>query len=226
MPNLYLLRHLKSQWNIENRFAGWTDGVLSKNCKNDAEKIAKILMDEKIDKIYSSSLFRNMDTIARIYEFFLQKYPFFIHLDKGKMKKWGNYEDISENDVSVYISDALNERYYGRLQGLNKDKTMEKYSETKVRLWRRSYNVAPPGGESEKDVYKRVIKFFKKYPEKDLKSKKDVLIVASHNPLRALAKHVEKISDEDIINFEISYGGLIKYELDDLLKLMNKKVVA
>jgi len=224
MPKLILLRHLKSQWNLENRFAGWTDGPLCQEGKEKAKEIAEKLSQFKIDKIYTSPLFRNQDTVSKIFED-SQKYPFFIHLDGGKMQKWGHNTDISENDVPVFISEKLNERYYGKLQGENKETAMQKYGKEQVRLWRRSYDVAPPGGESLKDVMKRTIPFYKKFIEKDLKEKKNVLIVASHNSLRAIVKYVEKISDKDIINLEIPYAGLTEYELDEFLNLKNKKIL-
>ncbi len=224
MPKLILLRHLKSQWNLENRFAGWTDGPLCQEGKESAKEIAEKLSQFKIDEIYTSPLFRNQDTVARIFEY-ASKYPFFIHYDGGKMGKWGNYTDKSQNDTPVYVSEKLNERYYGNLQGLNKDEIKQKYGEEKVHLWRRSYDMAPPGGESLKDVVKRTIPFYKKYVEKDLKEGKNVLIVASHNSLRSIVKYVEKISDKDIINLEIPYGGLIEYELDESLKLIDKRTL-
>ena len=99
---------------------------------------------------------------------------------------------------------------------------MQKYGQEKVHLWRRSYKVAPPGGESLADVCKRTTSFYKKYIEKDLKDGKNVLIVASHNSLRAIIKYVENISDEDIINLEIPYGGIVEYELDETLKIREK----
>lgn len=222
MAKLILLRHLKSQWNLENRFAGWTDGPLSQEGKEMAKEIAQKLSQFKIDKIYTSPLFRNQDTVARIFEG-SEKYPFFIHLDGGKMQKWGNFMDIGENDVLVYVSEKLNERYYGRLQGLNKDETKRKYGEEKVQIWRRSYEIAPPGGESLKDVFNRTIPFYKKYIEKDLKEGKNVLIVASHNSLRALVKYIERIPDKDIPNLEIPYAGIIVYELDDSGRLLALK---
>ncbi len=214
MAKLFLLRHLKSQWNQDNRFAGWTDGPLAKGQSKDASDMANRIFLDKIDIIYSSPLFRNMDTVAKILECLPGKYPFFIRLDGGKMQKWGNYTDISDNDIPTYLSENLNERYYGKLQGLNKEDTIKKYGAEQVHLWRRSYNVAPPGGESEKDVYKRTIPFYKKYIEKDLKEGKNVLIVASHNSLRAIVKYIDNISDEDIINLELPFGGLLKYEFD------------
>ncbi|MGA2418212.1 MAG: histidine phosphatase family protein [Candidatus Staskawiczbacteria bacterium] len=215
MSKLFLLRHLKSQWNLEDRFAGWTDGPLAKGDGGDAQNLADKIFQDKIDVIYSSPLFRNMDTVAKILECLPEKYPFFIHLYGGKMQKWGNYADISENDIPTYLSENLNERYYGKLQGLNKEDTIKKYGEKEVHLWRRSYDVAPPGGESEKDVYKRTVPFYKKYIEKDLKSGKNVLVVASHNSLRAIVKYVENISDEKIIDLELPFGALIKYEFDN-----------
>ncbi len=227
MVKLFLLRHLKSQWNADNRFTGWVDVVLNKNDIEEAKSLAaKTINRHKIDKIYSSALFRNMDTVARMFEYSDNKeYPLFIHLDAGKMQKWGNYGHIEENEFPVFVSEKLNERYYGKLQGENKEETIKKYGEKIVQQWRRSYRIAPPGGESLKKVFKRVIPFFKKYPEKDLKEGKNVLIVASHNSLRAIAKYIEKISEEKIIDFEIPYAGVIEYEFDEKLKLQSKNII-
>jgi len=212
MSKLFLLRHLLSQWNDENRFSGWVDVPLSQEGLGDAQKISQQLFDNKIDKIYSSTLFRNKCTVLEILKQ-IGKYPIFVYLDQGKMKKWGNFIDISENDFEVYVTEKLNERYYGKIQGLNKQDLMKKYGENQVKLWRRSYKIAPPGGESLEDVYKRIIPFYKKHIEKDLKNNKNVLIVASHNPLRALIKYIDKIPDQDIINLEIDYGELIEYNI-------------
>jgi len=225
MSKLFLVRHIKSQWNEENRFTGWMDVPIDENENLKAKEIRDKLFKYQIDKIYSSTLFRNLDTIARMFEFGNRRYPVFIHLDKGKMRDWGHFIDISDEDVPVYVSEKLNERYYGKLQGENKETAVKKYGEEKVHLWRRSYNVAPPGGESLKDVYKRTIPFYKKYIEKDLKAGENVLIVASHNSLRAIVKHVEDISDEKIIGLEIPYGGVIEYEIDGSLKMKSKKVL-
>ncbi len=223
MSKLILLRHIKSQWNEENRFTGWMDVPLDEKEIPKAKEIADKIFQFQIDKIYTSPLFRNKDTVARMFEFGNKKYPVFLHLDGGKMQEWGNYTDISENDVPVFVSEKLNERYYGKIQGENKDTAAKKYGEEKVHLWRRSYDVAPPGGESLKDVCKRTTPFYQKYIEKDLKEEKNVLIVASHNSLRAIVKYLEKISESDIINLEIPYGGIILYDFDGLLRLRSKK---
>jgi len=223
MAKLFLLRHLKSQWNLDDRFAGWCDNPLSKEGADTAKAIAESMGGQIFDVVYTSPLIRNMQTVIKILKNTGngEKYPFFIHLDGGKMQKWGNFTDISENDLSVFVSENLNERYYGKMQGLNKEDIAKKYGEGKVHLWRRSYDVAPPGGESEKDVYKRVFPFYKKLIEKDLKSGKNVLVVASHNSLRAIVKYVENISDKEIIDLELPFGALIKYnfEGDKYIKL-------
>lgn len=225
MSKLILLRHLKSQWNKENRFAGWTDNPLAKSEFKKAKGIAKKIFKFKIDKVYSSPLFRNMETVARIFDYVPRKYPFFIHLDGGKMQKWGNYLDIIKNDVPVYVTEKLNERYYGRLQGANKKEAMKKYGFEKVHLWRRSYDIAPPGGESLRDVVKRTTPFYKKYIERDLRKGKNVLVVASHNALRAIIKHIESIGDKEIINIEVPFAGLIGYDFDNSLKLKKKMIL-
>lgn len=223
MAKLYLQRHLKSQWNLEDRFAGWTDGPLTKDSDILAKEFAKEIEKINIDRAYCSVQFRSMDTLASIFDNIPEKYPMFLHIDEGKMEKWGSYENKSPNELEVFVTESLNERYYGKLQGLNKKEMIEKLGEEQVRLWRRSYDIAPPGGESLKDVCKRVDPFYKKYIEKDLKEGKDILVVASHNSLRAIVKYVENVSEKDIANVELPFGGLLEYEFDDELKLIGKK---
>ena len=223
MAKLFLLRHLKSQWNEEeNRFTGWVDVPLEEKQQKKAKELAKKIFKRRIDKIYCSPLFRNMDTAAEILEYD-EKYPIFIHLDPVKKKEWRKFKDISQKDIPVYVSEKLNERYYGKLQGLDKKEIIKKHGKEEVKKWRRSYETAPPGGENLKDVFKRTVPFYKKYIEKDLKKGENVLIVASHNPLRALVKYIEKISDKDIIGFEIPFAGLLKYDFDKKLNLLKKE---
>lgn len=213
MAKLFLQRHLKSQWNVENRFSGWVDNPLSEEGISQGQEAADLIKDIEFDKVYTSPLSRNKQTVLRIFRLAGGKYPVFKYMD-GKMGKWGNMSG-PENFMPVYVSEALNERYYGKLQGLNKSETIEKYGEEQVHLWRRSYNIAPPGGESLKDVCKRVNPFFKKYAEKDLKEGKNILIVASHNSLRAIVKYVENISNDKIMDIELPFGSLIKYEFEN-----------
>lgn len=226
MVKLFLLRHMKSVWNEENRFTGWTNVPLNKKGIKNAEKIAKKIFKFKIDKIYTSNLFRNQDTVARIIGH-NNRYPIFINLDESEMQNKGNYTKMNKNEFPVYVTKNLNERYYGKLQGENKESTMKKYGKEKVQLWRRSYDIAPPGGESLKDVEKRTIPFFNKYIKKELNNGNNVLIVSSHNSLRIIIKNIEKISNTDIIKTEVPYGGLIEYNFKknslNKLELINKK---
>lgn len=198
MPKLILLRHLQSQWNLENKFTGWTDIPLSKEGVRSAKEVAGKLATFTIDKVYTSPLVRNKETVSLI------------------------LENLGKKDLPLMIDKALNERNYGKLQGLNREETMKKYGKEQVHLWRRSYNIAPPGGESLADVVKRATPFFRKYIENDLKNSKNVLVVASHNSLRALVKYIEKIPNKDIINFEVPYGGSLRYEFErGLYKKLN-----
>lgn len=215
MAKLYLQRHLKSQWNLEDRFAGWTDGPLSKEGLEMAKTAAEKLSGLPIDVAFTSPLIRNMQTVISVLGSLGDRYPLFKHLDGGNMQKRGNYTDIGGDGLQVYVSENLNERYYGKLQGLNKAETKKKYGEDKVLLWRTSYDVAPPGGESGEDVYKRVVPFYKKKIEKELKAGRNVLIITSHHPLRAIVKYIEKIPTEKMIGVEIPFGGLVKYEFNN-----------
>ncbi len=224
MAKLILLRHLKSKWNEENRFTGWVDVPLSEEGIRKARLISKKVFRGRIDTAYSSPLLRNQNTLVRILDY-VDRYPIFNWLDKGRMRDWGNYEDISKDDIPVYISEALNERYYGKLQGMNKDSVKKKYGERMVQMWRRGYDTPPLGGESLKDTFGRTIPFYRKYIERDLRKGKNVLVVASHNALRAIIKYIEKISDKDIFKKEIPYGGIMEYEFDKKLSLRSKKVL-
>lgn len=188
MAELFLQRHLKSQWNLENKFTGWTDVPLCQEGIEAAKEAAKKFAGLEIDKVYTSPLIRNKETASLI------------------------LKNLGKEKLPVIIDKALDERNYGELQGLNKEETKKKFGEEQVQLWRRSYDVAPPGGESGKDVCKRTITFFKKYIEKDLKEGKNVLVVASHNSLRAIVKYVENISDEKFGEIELPFGALVKYD--------------
>ncbi len=214
MAKLYLQRHLKSQWNLENRFAGWVDNPVSKEGSEMAPAAAKLLEGENFDVIFTSPLMRNQQTTVKILKLLGGKNPLFIHLDGGKMQKWGSFEGGNGTCIPAYVSEKLNERYYGKLQGLNKEEAKKTFGEEQVKLWRRSYDVAPPGGESLKDTFKRTVPFYKKYIESELKAGKNVLIVSSGNALRSIVKYIENIPDSEIINFEITFGGLVKYDFD------------
>ena len=123
-------------------------------------------------------------------------------------------DSVKKNYIPVYISERLNERHYGKLQGEDKVRMMRKYGKEQIHLWRRGFWNVPPEGENLRKTFKRAVPFYRRYIRKDLKQGKNVLVVASHNSLRALIKYIEKISNEDIINVEVHYGALLKYEFN------------
>ncbi len=227
MAKLILLRHFLSQWNKDNRFAGWVDNPLSARGILQANEVADKLLNANIGVVYTSPLIRNEETVLRVFERLSvqagvpDKYPLFLHLDGGKMQKWADFQGDGSY-TPVYVSEKLNERYYGKLQGLDKGESIKQYG-GKIQLWRRGFKDSPPGGESLKKVYDRVVFFFKKYIEKDLKQEKNVLLVASHNSLRALIKYIEGVSDEKITNVELGFGALLEYEFDSEMSLKSKK---
>jgi 2,3-bisphosphoglycerate-dependent phosphoglycerate mutase len=213
MAKLFLQRHLKSQWNLEDRYAGWVDNPLSDEGLAMADGVADLLKGEKFDVVFTSPLSRNQQTTIEILKRLGIK-PLFIHLDGGKLQKWGHFEGGNGTCIPTYVSEKINERYYGKLQGLNKAESKITFGEEQVKLWRRSYDVRPPAGESLKDTVKRTVPFYEKFILPELKAGKNVLVVSSGNSLRSIVKDVENIADDKIIDFEIPFGGLVKYDYD------------
>lgn len=199
MPQLVLIRHGQSQWNLENRFTGWIDIPLSPQGEEEARSAGEKLKGFKFDKVYTSVLQRAIQTyeIAK--------------------------EAAGLGDLPVEKDKALNERMYGDLQGLNKDECRQKFGAEQVQLWRRSYDINPPNGESLKDTAARVLPYYHAKIEPDLKAGKDILIVAHGNSLRALIMYIENISKENIVKLEIPTGVPIVYELDKDLKIVSKE---
>ncbi len=201
MPQLILLRHGESQWNLENRFTGWVDVPLSPRGKKEAEEAGLKLKSLPIDCAYTSVLRRAIDTLD-------------IALATAQ-----------KNGIPITKDQALNERHYGDLQGLNKEETAKKFGPEKVRLWRRSYDVAPPGGESLKDTADRTLPYFKKAILEDLRQGKNVLIAAHGNSLRSIVMEIEKLTPKEILKVEIPTGVPWVYEFDSRLHLVSKKVI-
>ncbi len=199
MPQLILLRHGESQWNLENRFTGWIDIPLSPKGEEEAREAGETLKSYRFDIAYTSVLIRAIDTLRLVI-------------------------DVAHFDGLPILKDqALNERLYGDLQGLNKAETAKKYGEEQVHLWRRSYDVKPPGGESLQDTAARVLPYYHDHIEKDLKVGKNVLVVAHGNSLRALVMHLDNLSREQVLELNIPTGVPLLYELDDDMKIINKK---
>ncbi len=120
---------------------------------------------------------------------------------------------MQKEEIPIYSDDAINERYYGKLQGLNKQAMREKYGEEQVHLWRRSFDIRPPGGESLKDTCRRSVPYFVHHIMPYIRNGKHILIAAHGNSLRAIIKHIDNISDEKIPNLELPTGKPIIYKL-------------
>ncbi len=192
MAILVLIRHGQSLWNAENRFTGWTDIDLSKKGEKEAKAAREKLENVSFDVVHTSALMRAQRTAEII-------------IKNNK---------ISEN-IPTYKDERLNERHYGSLQGLNKTETAEKYGPEQVHIWRRSFDIAPPDGESLKMTAERTLPYFKEDVLKHLNEGKNVLISAHGNSLRSIVMHIENISKEDIVKLEIQTGVPRTYEYKD-----------
>jgi 2,3-bisphosphoglycerate-dependent phosphoglycerate mutase len=225
MPQLVLVRHGQSQWNLENRFTGWVDVPLSQKGREEATTAGKKLKDIHFDTMYVSHMLRAIQTLHYILlEQADQRIPIFHHEDT-RIKNWEHYNGDTSKELPVYQSVDLAERYYGDLQGLNKDETRQKYGKDQVQLWRRSFDINPPNGESLKDTCERTIPYYEKNILPGLQAGKNVLVVAHGNSLRSILMYVEKVSKEVIPTVEIPTGVPIVYSFDRTMKVLEKKLL-
>jgi len=225
MPKLILIRHGESIWNKANEFTGWVDIPLSRKGIKEAKNAGKLLKKAniKFDIIYTSELTRAHQTLFHILEEMNIENVIF-HVEDPALEKMQKHKSLQKM-LEVYKTIALNERHYGDLQGLNKEDAKRVFGEEQVHLWRRSYDIRPPNGESLKDTIQRIKPYFKKHILQDLKQGKDVLIVAHGNSLRGITKILEKISDKEIPKYEIPCGVPIVYDLDKNLKIKRKLIL-
>ncbi|EPP36118.1 2,3-bisphosphoglycerate-dependent phosphoglycerate mutase [Chlamydia avium] len=212
MSFLILLRHGKSVWNEKNLFTGWVDIPLSQQGIDEAIQAGKIIQDYPIDYIFTSSLIRSLMTaLLAMTHHRSKKIPYIIHKDEQHDLMSKIYSDEEKNMIPLYCSSALNERMYGELQGKNKEETVKQFGEEQVRLWRRSYKVAPPNGESLYNTGERTIPYFQKNIFPLLKSGKHVFVSAHGNSLRSLIMAIEKLSEEEVLSLEIPTGKPLIY---------------
>ena len=187
--NLLLVRHGQSEWNEKNLFTGWEDPGLTKKGELEARNAGSLIKELEInfDFTFTSALIRAQITGSII------------------------LDEINQSEIPIIKDQALNERFYGDLQGLNKDECREKWGEEKVQMWRRSYEMGPPGGETLKQTGERVVPYFKKEIQSLILEGKNILITAHGNSLRSLIKFLDDVSDEDIVKLEIPTGAPIHY---------------
>ena len=222
---LVLLRHGESKWNLENKFTGWTDVDLTEKGEAEAKNAGELIKNENIniDLVFTSVLKRAINTMNIC------------------------LSNMDNSNSEIFQDWRLNERHYGSLQGLNKSETAEKYGDAQVLIWRRSYDIKPPeldldddrhprfdkkyenlesnslpSSECLKDTVERFLPYWEKTISPNIRKGKKVLIVAHGNSLRALVKHLDKISDDRILGLNIPTGIPLVYELDkDLNPLKN-----
>ena len=199
--SLILVRHGQSEWNEKNLFTGWENPGLTEKGVNEARNAGMLInnLNIKFDHLFTSVL------------------------DRAKLTGTIILENINQKDIDIIENKALNERFYGDLQGLNKDECRQKWGAEQVQIWRRSYDVGPPGGESLKETGERVLPYYlsKIYPL--ILDGKNVLVAAHGNSLRSLIKHLDKLSADEIVKLEIPTGAPIQYIFNDQGDVLTKK---
>ena len=188
---LVLVRHGQSEWNLKNLFTGWKDPDLSEKGVAEAHAAGQKLKAKGLtfDVAYTSALIRAQHTLTLM------------------------LEELGQPGLPTTRDQALNERDYGELTGLNKDDARKKWGEDQVHVWRRSYDVAPPGGESLKDTLARALPYYMKLIQPDVLSGKRVLVSAHGNSLRALIMAIEGLTPEQILKRELDTGVPVVYRL-------------
>jgi 2,3-bisphosphoglycerate-dependent phosphoglycerate mutase len=200
MGKLVLVRHGQSQWNLENRFTGWVDVPVTPLGEQEAHRAGKELKGIKFDVAYTSELQRAQQTLNII------------------------LDEIGQKNLPVVKDKSLNERHYGDLQGLDKAETAKKYGDAQVHIWRRSFDVKPPNGESLKDTAERTLPYFNASILPEAKNGKNVLVSAHGNSLRAILMELEKLTPEQIMNVNIGTCLPIYYDIGPKGEVLKKTV--
>jgi 2,3-bisphosphoglycerate-dependent phosphoglycerate mutase len=216
--SLILLRHGQSRWNKANLFTGWVDIPLSTEGIEESIEAGKKIAHIPIDLIFVSSLIRaQMTAMLAMAQHNGPKVPCILHPHQGKLENWAKVysEEAEKSCIPVITAWELNERMYGRLQGMNKQEMREKYGEEQVKLWRRSYDTAPPDGESLAMTAARALPYFQKQVLPALTSGKNVLISAHGNSLRAIVMFLDNLSKEEVVELEIPTGKPILYSFHE-----------
>ncbi|MEP0822924.1 MAG: 2,3-bisphosphoglycerate-dependent phosphoglycerate mutase [Ignavibacterium sp.] len=209
MPNLILLRHGESQWNLENRFTGWVDVPLSPKGEEEARQAGDKLRAYKFDKAYTSVLKRAIDTLKIVLKI------------------------IGQENIPVEYDKALNERHYGALQGKNKAEIGRQYGEEQLKIWRRSYDVPPPSDKTElnpdgiseslKDTAARTLPYFESKILSDILAGKNIIVSAHGNSLRSIVMKLDGLSKEQVLELNIPTGAPLLYVYDHNGKIVERR---
>ena len=191
MTRLVLLRHGESQWNLENRFTGWVDVPLSPKGIQEAKSAGEKLKGYVFDRAFTSVLRRAINTLDIV------------------------LDSVGQKGIPVVQDQALNERHYGDLQGLNKAETAKKFGEAQVKIWRRSFDIQPPNGESLKNTLERVLPYWESRIEPLVVKGERLIIVAHGNSLRSLVMHLDTLTREEVIELNIPTGVPLVYDFDE-----------
>lgn len=217
MAKLILLRHGQSAWNEQNLFTGWVDIPLSQKGVQESIEGGKKIRDLPIDLIFTSTLIRSHMTLClALLQHSSSKIPLFLHPGQGKLETWGHIysEEAKKGTIPVHIAWELNERMYGELQGLNKAEMAKKFGPEQVQIWRRSFDTAPPGGESLAMTAARAWPYFQQRILPCLQNKQHVLIAAHGNSQRAIIMHLDGLSKEEVVKLELATGEPVVYEFE------------
>ncbi len=215
MSKLIMMRHGQSCWNKLNLFTGWVDVPLSQKGIEEALEGGKRIRDIPIDIIITTTLVRaQMTAFLAMSQHHTKKIPVVQHPEDAKLGEWGKiYGNAAKEDIiPVFYCWELNERMYGELQGLNKAETAKKFGDDQVKIWRRSFDTAPPKGESLAMTAERSIPYFTDKIVPLLKAGKNVFISAHGNSLRSICMHIDKLSEDAVLHLEIATGVPIVYE--------------
>jgi 2,3-bisphosphoglycerate-dependent phosphoglycerate mutase len=230
MTKLILVRHGQSLWNALNKFTGWVDVPLSERGRAEATIASCRLSGYRVNVCFTSKLIRAIETaticLTERDDICGGKIPIIKHEQSdADWRGWDNYDGNRAEELPIFTNAALDERFYGDLQGLNKADTAAKYGQEQVQAWRRSYNVRPPGGESLEDTQQRVVAYFNSRILPHLIAGDNVLIAAHGNSLRSIIMMLDRLSPDEVTALELATGVPIVYDLDAAGESVGKKIL-
>jgi 2,3-bisphosphoglycerate-dependent phosphoglycerate mutase len=230
MSTLILIRHGQSTWNAANKFTGWVDVPLSKRGRAEAACAAYRLSEFKIDVCFTSLLIRAIETavicLTECEATCAGKSPVLKHAkDDPQWHGWDKYEGDPAQELPIFPSAALDERYYGDLQGLNKADTTAKFGQEQVVAWRRSFRDRPPHGESLEDTMHRVLPFFRDRIFTHLLQDDNVLVAAHGNSLRSIIMELDGLSELEVAGLELATGVPIVYHIEKSGQVTHKQIL-